>query len=306
MFVLVFLCKILSHEKLCLILTLLYAFGANCSAQSSLNIAKNLLEGNSSTFNSGWGNWGEQGDYCGRSFVSNGGPDGSQCARLKPKDNANENYNAQLKYEFDATNETTYVFRLKAKNVSGNGAIKAIMQHNAAPYEQKAFFEANVTGDWATYEGEVTADRDDYNVIMINYGKCGEVWIDDIQFGVKTDNVAPSFTTNLETSYTVGEGGTLTLSVEASGTPAPTYQWYKNTTNSNKNGTKIDDATSATYSVPTETKGTYYYYCVATNAAGSATSNVATVNVTDPTLSANGTYVEMVCSICLKILEMLL
>lgn len=48
----------------------------------------------------------------------------------------------------------------------------------------------NVTGSWATYEGEVTADRTDYNVIVINYGKCGEVLIDDIEFGVKTDNVA--------------------------------------------------------------------------------------------------------------------
>ncbi|WP_288772980.1 PHB depolymerase family esterase [uncultured Prevotella sp.] len=79
------------------------------------------------------------------------------------------------------------MFRLKAKKVSGNGTIKAIMQHNAEPYEQKAFFEANVTGDWATYEGEVTADRPDYNVIMINYGLCGDVLIDDIEFGVKTN-----------------------------------------------------------------------------------------------------------------------
>lgn len=37
-------------KKLCLILTVLYAFGANCSAQS-LNIAKNLLDSKSSTFN---------------------------------------------------------------------------------------------------------------------------------------------------------------------------------------------------------------------------------------------------------------
>jgi hypothetical protein len=44
-------------KKLCLILTVLYAIWANCSAQSSLNIARNLLEGNSSTFNSGWGGW---------------------------------------------------------------------------------------------------------------------------------------------------------------------------------------------------------------------------------------------------------
>lgn len=268
-------------KKLCLILTVLYAFGANCSAQSSLNIAKNLLEGNSSTFNSGWGNWDEQGSHCGRYLEPAGGPDDSQCARLTPKQASND-WDAQLKYNFAATRGTTYVFRLKARKVSGNGTIKAIMQHNTESYEQIAFFEENVTGSWATYEGEVTADRTDYNVIVINYGKCGEVLIDDIEFGVKTDNVAPTFTTNLKPSYTVGEGGTLDLTVEASGTPAPTYQWYRNTTNSNVNGTIINDATSATYSVPTETKNTYYYYCIATNAAGSATSNVATVNVTDP------------------------
>lgn len=275
-----FFVKIYGMKKLCLILTVLYAIWANCSAQS-LNIAQNLLEGNNSTFNSGWGSWDEQGNYCGRSLVSTGGPDGSQCARLTPKQASND-WDAQLKYDFAATKGTTYVFRLKAKKVSGDGKIKAIMQHNAESYEQIAFFEENVTDSWATYEGKVTADRTDYNVIVINYGKCGEVLIDDIEFGVKTDNVAPTFTTDLNPSYTVGEGGALDLTVEASGTPAPTYQWYRNTTNSNVNGTIINDATSATYSVPTETKNTYYYYCVATNAAGSATSNVATVNVTNP------------------------
>ena len=175
-------------KKLCLILTVLYAIWANCSAQS-LNIAQNLLEDNSSTFNSGWGSWDEQGNYCGRFLEPTIGPDGSQCARLTPKPASND-WDAQLKYNFAATQGTTYVFRLKAKKVSGDGKIKAIMQHNAGSYEQIAFFEENVTGSWATYEGEVTADRTDYNVIMINYGKCGEVLIDDIEFGVKTDNVA--------------------------------------------------------------------------------------------------------------------
>ena len=52
-------------KKLCLILTVLYAFGANCSAQSSLNIsaqsslniAENLLTGDNSTFESSMGDW---------------------------------------------------------------------------------------------------------------------------------------------------------------------------------------------------------------------------------------------------------
>lgn len=175
-------------KKLCLILTVLYAIWANCSAQS-LNIAQNLLTGDNSTFNSGWGSWDEQGNCCGRSLEPAGGPDRSQCARLTPKKASND-WDAQLKYNFAATQGTTYVFRLKAKKVSGDGKIKAIMQHNTGSYEQIAFFEKNVTGDWATYEGKVTADRPDYNVIVINYGKCGEVLIDDIEFGVKTDNVA--------------------------------------------------------------------------------------------------------------------
>ena len=268
-------------KKLCLILIVLYAFGANCSAQSSLNIAKNLLEGNSSTFNSGWGGWGEQGDHCGRSLESTGGPDGSQCARLTPNQ-ASKDWDAQLKYNFAAKEGITYVFRLKAKKVSGNGTIKAIMQHNTGSYEQIAFFEVNVKDGWDTYEGKVTANRDDYDVIMINYGNCGEVLIDDIEFGVKTDNVAPSFTTDLNPPYTVGEGGTLDLTVEASGTPAPTYKWYRNTTNSTEGAKLIDGATTASYSVPTETQGTTYYYCVATNEQGSATSAIAGVTVTEP------------------------
>lgn len=179
-------------KKLCLILTVLYAIWANCSAQS-LNIAQNLLTGDNSTFNSGWGSWDEQGNCCGRSLKSAGGPDGSQCARLTPKQASND-WDAQLKYNFAATQGTTYVFRLKAKKVSGDGKIKAIMQRNTGSYEQIAFFEKNVTGSWATYEGEVTADRPDYNVIVINYGKCGEVLIDDIEFGVKTDNVERAIT----------------------------------------------------------------------------------------------------------------
>lgn len=271
-------------RKLCLILTVLYAFGANCSAQSSLYIAKNLLEGNNSTFDSGWGEWRDQGEYCGKSLESNGGPDRSQCARLTPKKEASNDYDAQLRYYFAAAPGTTYVFRLKAKKVSGNGGtIKAIMQHNTGDYDQKKFFEKNVTGDWATYEGEVTVTRSDYDVIMINYGHCGDVLIDDIEFGVKTDNVAPSFTTNLETSYTVGQGGTLTLTVKASGTPAPEYQWYRNTANNTVGATSIDGATTASYSVPTKAQGTTYYYCVATNSPqSSVTSTIAEVTVTAP------------------------
>ena len=101
-------------KKLCLILTVLYAIWANCSAQS-LNIATNLLEGNSSTFDSGWGGWADQGSLYGSSLAPGGGPNGTQCARLALQANATYDYNAQLKYDFAATQGITYFFRLKAK-----------------------------------------------------------------------------------------------------------------------------------------------------------------------------------------------
>lgn len=72
------------------------------------------------------------------------------------------------------------------------------------------------------------------------------------------------------------------LTIEASGMPAPTFQWYSNTENNNTTGTIITDATEANYTPTTTTSGTVYYYCVATNTQGSATSDVATVTVKPP------------------------
>ena len=277
-------------KKLCLILTVLYAFGANCSAQSSLNIAGNLLTGDNSTFESSMGDWtcNDNGAY------SRDNTNGNHGYYLKlTNTGAGNDYDKQMEYSLSGhtpANGTRYVIKFWAKRNgnSGKGQIKVLLQKNDEnenwPQQEFRGNPISIADTWTHYEYDLTANRGDYEVIKINFGDCGEVWIDDIEYGEYSDNVAPTFTTNLKPSYTVGEGGTLDLTVEASGTPAPTYKWYRNTTNSNVNSTIINDATSATYSVPTETKNTYYYYCVATNAAGSATSNVATVNVTDPIL----------------------
>ena len=72
------------------------------------------------------------------------------------------------------------------------------------------------------------------------------------------------------------------LTIEASGMPAPNFQWYSNTENNNTTGTMISGATEANYTPATTTSGTFYYYCTATNTQGSATSNVATVTVKPP------------------------
>lgn len=282
-------------RKLCLILTVLYAFGANCSAQS-LYIAENLLTGDNSTFSS-MGDWAcNDNNAC--SIASDGGGNGNYLKLTNTE--ARNDYDKQMEYNLKVKGHTPakgkrYVIKFWAKRNgdSGNGQIKVLLQKNDENnnWPQQAFNgnPFTVSNVWTQYEFDITADQDYYEVIKINFGNCGEVWIDDIEY--REANVAPTFKTNLETSYTVGQRGTLTLSVEASGTPAPTYQWYSNTTNSTVGATSIDGATTASYSVPTEAQGKTYYYCVATNSQGSATSTIAEVSVTKP-VSATGVTLD--------------
>ena len=115
--------------------------------------------------------------------------------------------------------------------------------------------------------------------------------------GSATSNVAvvnvvadPSITTQPATPTTECIGGTAQLSVTATGgTPSLGYQWYTNTVNSNTGGTLITGATSDTYTPPSTAAGTVYYYVIVSatgNGCGSATSNVAVVNVVgDPSIT---------------------
>lgn len=90
---------------------------------------------------------------------------------------------------------------------------------------------------------------------------------------------APVFTTQPEATTTLALGQELTLTAEASGTPTPTYQWYKNNTKSTEGAEVIEGATEKTYTATQEATGTTYYYCVATNSQGYATSDFAEVIV---------------------------
>lgn len=90
------------------------------------------------------------------------------------------------------------------------------------------------------------------------------------------------------------------------------YQWYKNTTNSNTGGTVISGATTKSYT-PTlpSTAGTTYYYCVVTaTKEGSetltATSDVAAITVSDPyikftTQPTSGSYARGDAASALKV-----
>ncbi|MGI6010721.1 MAG: hypothetical protein ACOX8H_04375 [Ruminococcus sp.] len=65
----------------------------------------------------------------------------------------------------------------------------------------------------------------------------------------------------LEVKASVDDGGALT------------YQWYKNSKNSNENGTLIENATSSTYLPSAKVTGTVYYYCVVSNTNQEASEN---------------------------------
>ncbi len=98
-------------------------------------------------------------------------------------------------------------------------------------------------------------------------------------------NTAPAISTQPATSLDAYVGYVASLTVAATGYPAPTYQWYSNTSASKEGGTIIEGATSATYNFTPAATGTYYYYAVASNtyddAIHTATSNVSTVTVTE-------------------------
>lgn len=118
----------------------------------------------------------------------------------------------------------------------------------------------------------------DNNPITVVYGGDAEYfrWIQVVL------PAAPSIVTDVNANgYSVRQGRSAVISVEADN--ATSYQWYSNTTASNEGGTIISGANNSTYSFSTtgETAiGTYYVYCVATNSMGSATSSVATIEVT--------------------------
>ncbi len=85
-------------------------------------------------------------------------------------------------------------------------------------------------------------------------------------------STAPAFSTQ-PASQTVTAGANVSFTVAATGSPAPTLQWQKN-------GGAIAGQTTATLSLSNvQAADAASYTCVATNSAGTATSNAATLTV---------------------------
>lgn len=95
-------------------------------------------------------------------------------------------------------------------------------------------------------------------------------------------NAAPTIT-DQPVGGAINPGESITLSVTATGTPAPTYQWLKN-------GAAIAGATSSSYTInPATGADTANYKVVVTNSVGSVTSAAASVAVVSPTMAASAT-----------------
>lgn len=69
------------------------------------------------------------------------------------------------------------------------------------------------------------------------------------------------------------------LSVTAGGSGTILYQWFSHTTNSNSGGTAIPGATQSTYSVPTGSGGTFYYYVQVSDDYSTVNSTVSVVTI---------------------------
>lgn len=126
------------------------------------------------------------------------------------------------------------------------------------------------TGSTLTLTGVTAASSGLYDVQVSN--GLGTVISSIAQLTVTSTPSAPVITAQ-PASRTVVVGGATTLSIGASGAPAPSYQWRKN-------GANIPGATGPTYAFSSaQSSDGASYDVVVTNSAGSVTSAIATLRV---------------------------
>lgn len=152
---------------------------------------------------------------------------------------------------------------------------------------------SNTTYQYATFKKNLEGATG-FMMKVTTFGK--NILVNGAEYTVTYDpnassKVAPTIIEQPVSSTTYEQNATANaLTITASGNPDPTYQWYSNTENSNTDGTELEGETGTSFTPVTTEVGTMYYYCVATNSEGSATSDVAAVTVKGPFV---GTIVTM-------------
>ncbi len=100
-----------------------------------------------------------------------------------------------------------------------------------------------------------------YATITLSGNGCGNTTSSNAEVVVIADPVVSTQPLATQTLCQSSTPTDLTISVSG-GIGTISYQWYSNTTNSNIGGTIIASATNSTYTPPTSTVGTRYYYCI--------------------------------------------
>jgi len=130
---------------------------------------------------------------------------------------------------------------------------------------------AGQTGPTLTLSGVTTGDAGSYTCVATN--TAGSATSNAATLTVNAAAVMPSFTAQ-PASQTVAAGANVTFTVTATGSPTPTLQWQRN-------GSPLAGQTGQTLTLTSVQAGDAgSYTCVATNNAGSVTSNAATLAVT--------------------------
>jgi len=144
---------------------------------------------------------------------------------------------------------------------------------------------ANISGATsASYTTPATASSDNgstFDVVVSN--SAGTITSSSATLTVNAAATAPTITTQ-PVNQAVTAGQTATFSVTASGTAPLSYQWKKN-------GTAISGAISSSYTTPATTSSDdgAQFIVVVSNSSGSATSNAATLTVSNGSTASDCT-----------------
>ena len=158
--------------------------------------------------------------------------------------------------------------------VVGNSAKFSLIATSIEPigyqWRKNGVAISGATSSSYTIPAVATSDAGTYSCIVSDYDELL------LSSGATLTVQVPPAITSQPTSLTVLRNAAATFSVTATGTPAPTFQWLFNTN-------PISGATSASYTIASaQAANAGDYTCVVTNAAGSVTSNIATLTVNIP------------------------